>query len=183
MVLNRAQVGVRASPEPRQDGEDLLEVMTMPREATTKAKNGSSKAHARTKPRRAEVDASPGQAATNDVRLRGRVTSQPEERELPSGTRIVTFRISVRRARTPMTKGSRQHVDWVDCSAWTAATRRSTSRWQVGDTVEVEGALRRRFHGNPGGFGSTVEIEISQARRLGVEPDDGAAQSGSAASH
>ena len=38
-------------------------------------------------------------------RLRGRVSSAPTERELPSGALITTLRVSIPRARTPMTAG------------------------------------------------------------------------------
>lgn len=86
-----------------------------------------------------------GDAADNSVRLRGRVTTAPVERELPSGTVISAFRISVPRARTSMTAGSTQSVDWVDCTAWNARCRRTVGGWAVGDQVEVTGALRRRY--------------------------------------
>ena len=101
----------------------------------------------------------------NQVVLRGRVSGAPEERELPSGATVVGMRISVRRDRTTMTKGSRQTVDWLDCTAWSAGARRTVSRWAVGDLVEVEGALRRRFP--RGGGMSRVEVEVLRGRRLG----------------
>ena len=82
----------------------------------------------------------------NRVRLRGKVSTPPEERSLPSGTTIVTLRLSVPRDLSPMTEGSRQSADWVDCSAWGRKVRRTTSGWRAGDLVEVEGALRRRFY-------------------------------------
>lgn len=110
-----------------------------------------------------------GDSADNTVLLRGRVTSAPLERELPSGTVISAFRISVPRARTSMTAGSAQGVDWVDCTAWNARCRRSISRWAVGDQVEVTGALRRRYVRV--GPGSTrLEVEVLGARRAGRRP-------------
>jgi single-strand DNA-binding protein len=103
-------------------------------------------------------------AALNQVVLRGRVSGAPVERELPSGTTVVGVRISVRRGRTTMTRGSKQTVDWLECTAWSAGTRRTISRWEVGDVVEVEGALRRRFP--RGGGTSRVEVEVLRGRRL-----------------
>ena len=41
-----------------------------------------------------------GDGDDNTVALRGRVSSAPTERELPSGAVITTFRLSVPRART-----------------------------------------------------------------------------------
>jgi single-strand DNA-binding protein len=104
------------------------------------------------------------EVALNQVLLRGRVSGEPTERELPSGAVVVGLRLSVRRDRTTMTTGSKQTVDWVECAAWSAGARRTVARWEVGDVVEVEGSLRRRFP--RGGGVSRVEVEVLRARRL-----------------
>jgi single-strand DNA-binding protein len=106
-----------------------------------------------------------GEDDDNTVRLRGRISGAPVERELPSGVSITTFRMSVPRARTPMTAGSRQSVDWVDCAAWSGRTRRSVAGWSVGDEVEVTGALRRRFFRAGEGSSTRLEVEVLAARR------------------
>lgn len=105
-------------------------------------------------------------STTNHVVLSGRVTSPPEERTLPSGDVIVTFRISVPRQDTPMGRGSKQTTDWVDCVAFSARCRRSVAAWQVGDTVELRGALRRRFYRTGEGASTRLEVEALGARRL-----------------
>lgn len=102
----------------------------------------------------------------NAVMLTGRVTSPPEERELPSGDVIVTFRVSVPRQDTPMGRGSKQTVDWVDCVAFGARSRRSVSSWRVGDVVELHGALRRRFYKTGAGASTRLEVEALSGRRL-----------------
>ena len=104
-------------------------------------------------------------AEDNTVELRGRVSSAPVERELPSGAMISTFRVSVARGTTPMTAGSRQTSDWVDCVAWSARSRRSVASWAVGDQVEVTGALRRRFFRAGDGASTRLEVEVLRARR------------------
>ena len=101
----------------------------------------------------------------NTVRLRGRVSSAPVERELPSGVTITTFRVTVPRARTAMTSGSTQVSDWVDCVAWTGRVRRNVATWVVNDLVEVGGALRRRFFRAGEGSGTRLELEVLSARR------------------
>ena len=112
-----------------------------------------------------------GAVADNTVELRGRVSSAPVERELPSGTVISTFRLSVPRARTVMTAGSSQTSDWVDCTAWNARVRRSVAGWQVGDRVELSGALRRRFYRAGEGASTRLEVEVISARRTRSRPD------------
>ena len=122
-------------------------------------------------PERFEVD--PGASpATNCVALTGRLISAPAVRDLPSGDQIVTFRLSVARSRTAMTARSKAASDWVDCTAWTARTRRTVSRWQVGDRVEVQGALRRRFYAAAAGSGTRLEVEVLQARRCARRGED-----------
>jgi single-strand DNA-binding protein len=101
----------------------------------------------------------------NAVQLEGRVCSEPVDKELPSGAVITTFRLSMARQRSPMTAGSKQTSDWVDCVAWSARTRRSVHNWTVGDRVVVEGALRRRFYRAGGAATTRVDVEVLRARR------------------
>ena len=85
---------------------------------------------------------------------------------------ISTFRVSVPRARTAMTSGSTQTSDWVDCTAWSARSRRSVGSWQVGDRVEVTGSLRRRFYRAGEGATTRLEVEVTSARRVRTRADD-----------
>lgn len=100
----------------------------------------------------------------NAVALRGRISSAPTERELPSGDVIFTFRLVVGREQSPMTKTSKQSSDWVDCVAWGGRVKRSVTTWRVGDFVEVEGALRRRFYRVEARTSTRVEVEVLTGR-------------------
>jgi single-strand DNA-binding protein len=104
--------------------------------------------------------------SVNEVRLTGRVTSGPEERTLPSGDVIVTFRMSMARSATPGARGSRQRADWVDCVAFGGRARRTVGGWQPGDRVSVEGALRRRFYRVGEGSTTRLELEVLKATRV-----------------
>jgi len=105
----------------------------------------------------------------NDVTLAGRLPAAPEERELPSGDKLGTFRVVVSRPPRP---GSRApSVDSIECSAWSAPARRTVLGWSPGDVVEITGALRRRFwRGAAGGAASRTEVEVLKARRLAKAP-------------
>jgi len=98
-------------------------------------------------------------AHRNEVVLVGRVTSVPEERILPSGDSICSFRITVDR-------DTGDGFDVVDCTAWTVRTRKSAASWQHHDIVEVTGALRRRFYRAGAGVSSACGVEVLRARRL-----------------
>ena len=104
----------------------------------------------------------------NRVRLIGVVTGAPEERVLPSGTGIVRFRMVVAREPSAMTSGSKGRSDWFEGSAWTAAERRRALRLSVGDRIDVEGAVRRRYVRSGEAGASLVEIEVHRSRRLGA---------------
>lgn len=100
--------------------------------------------------------------AVNEVRLVGRVSQQPEERLLPSGDSIWTFRVVV--ARAAVHGRSRQTVDSIECVVWGGRVRRSVPGWSVGDVVEVRGAVRRRFFRAAGAPASRVEVEVTAGR-------------------
>jgi single-strand DNA-binding protein len=107
-------------------------------------------------------------AHRNDVVLVGRLAAPADERELPSGDRLVSFRVVVGRPDVrPAVEGVRRTtVDALECTAWRADVRRSALAWQPGDVVEVTGALRRRFWRAGGGPASRVEVEVARARRV-----------------
>ncbi|HLK94340.1 MAG TPA: single-stranded DNA-binding protein [Nocardioidaceae bacterium] len=104
----------------------------------------------------------------NEVCLRGRVAAAPEERELPSGDRLVSARLIV--ARPPGPARQRQPVDVLDCVAWTPKMRRMLTGWEPGAVVEIRGAIRRRFRRGPVGLTSRVEIAVASARRVRAAP-------------
>ena len=98
--------------------------------------------------------------AVNEVRLIGRVSQAPEERTLPSGDVLWTFRVVVPR---PASSG-RGTVDAIECAAWSSRARRSVASWRTDDVVEVSGAVRRRFFRTGAGAASRVEVEVSRGR-------------------
>lgn len=98
----------------------------------------------------------------NTVHLVGRVSAAGEPRELPSGDVVVMLRVVVpRRARL----GKGASVDTIDVACWSARARRTAARVAVGDQVEVDGALRRRFFRTGAGVASRYEVEASALRR------------------
>lgn len=111
-------------------------------------------------------------APRNEVLLVGRVSGVPEERTLPSGDRLTTWRLVVERGpgRRPPQGVRATTVDTFDCVAWTAAVRRRASALLADDVVEVQGALRRRFWRAGGGAASRCEVEAVSVRRLSRRP-------------
>jgi single-strand DNA-binding protein len=102
--------------------------------------------------------------AVNTILLVGRVSTAPESRTMPSGDELVQFRVVVPR---PRVKGDRRaQVDAIDIACWSARSRGSALRLDEGDTVEVEGSLRRRFFAGATGRVSRYEVEARRLRRV-----------------
>ncbi len=115
-----------------------------------------------------EVDGAAGQGSRNEVVLVGRVSGTPQERELPSGDALVSWRVVVDRpAPRRSTPSSRSPtIDTIDCVAWSATLRRTARALADGDVVAVDGALRRRFWRAGAGAASRTEVEVVALRRL-----------------
>lgn len=120
--------------------------------------------------RAVQVHAEAATAGRNEVLLVGRVSGAPQERELPSGDALVSWRLVLDRPaprRAPPEGVRRTTIDTLDCVAWTAVLRRKARGLVDGDIVHVEGALRRRFWQAGTGARSRTEVEVEQLRRLG----------------
>lgn len=94
---------------------------------------------------------------SNQVSLVGRISGEPVERELPSGDKVVTFRLVV-----PREEGG---VDTIDCSAWTSVLRRKALT-MCDSEAQLTGALRRRFWQNGKGVASRYEVETLTLERV-----------------
>lgn len=100
----------------------------------------------------------------NSVRLVGQVSGEPVDRLLPSGDHVVSFRVVVPRSAAARRR-TRQSVDTVECSAWSAKVRRAAVRLGVGDQVTVSGELRRTFRRNGAGVTSWVTVDVDTIER------------------
>jgi single-strand DNA-binding protein len=104
----------------------------------------------------------------NSVHLVGRVSAVGEPRELPSGDTVHVLRVVVPRAAGGGAR--RSGVDTIDVACWGRGVRRTASRLEADDHVEVEGCLRRRFFRAGGGVGSRYEVEAVRLRRAPAPP-------------
>jgi single-stranded DNA-binding protein len=111
----------------------------------------------------------------NEVVLAGCLAEAPDERVLPSGDRMVTWRVTVRR---PLDGRSGTRVDSIPCVTFDPELRGLVEGWRRQDFVEVRGVVRRRFwRTREGGSGSRVEVEARTARKLDpAQPELDAAQ-------
>lgn len=95
----------------------------------------------------------------NDLLLRGRVSAAATTKELPSGDKVVEFRLII-------TRESREGVDTLDIAAWSAKSRKTALTLGPDEWVEISGAIHRRFWQSPGGLASRWQVEALEISRL-----------------
>lgn len=99
----------------------------------------------------------------NEVLLIGRVSAAAVAKELPSGDKVVEFRVIVDRAAS---RGKKREVDTLDIAAWSASARKSALALKPDTWVEVQGSVRRRFWQAPHGLASRWQVEACEITRL-----------------
>jgi single-strand DNA-binding protein len=121
----------------------------------------------------------PGHPDRNEVALTGRLSTEPTERVLRTGSRLTSFRLIVRRPVTAPPSvigpagedlpkaGRRSTVDVVDCAVWDADLASALAGIVPGDRVAVRGALRRRFASSGGRPMSWFTVEVAAIERVG----------------
>ena len=102
-------------------------------------------------------------APVNEVRLVGRVTSLAIAKVLPSGDKVVEFRVVIGREKI---RNGKKEVDSLDIAAWSASARRAALAVKIDTWVEVRGSVRRRFWRAPTGLASRWQVEASEVVRL-----------------
>ena len=95
----------------------------------------------------------------NDLLLRGRVSAQAVEKELPSGDKVVEFRLIVSRLE-------RGGVDTLDIAAWSSKMRRSALTLKEGEWIEISGSIHRRVWSGPTGVASRWQVEAAEIARI-----------------
>jgi single-strand DNA-binding protein len=95
----------------------------------------------------------------NDVLLRGRVSREAIEKELPSGDKVVEFRLIITREKL-------SGVDTLDIGAWNAKARRSALTLKADEWIEISGSIHRRFWSAPTGLASRWQVEAAEISRI-----------------
>lgn len=100
----------------------------------------------------------------NKVALVGRLSGEPKEKVLPSGSKVVEFRLVVERDKNQ--SGSNQLVDTIDIATWSAIGRKSALKLDENAWISVNGAIRRRFWQSPTGLTSRWQVEASEIKSI-----------------
>ena len=111
------------------------------------------------KKRKAQQEEVAEDFSLNDLVLRGRVSQEAVEKELPSGDKVVEFRLIV-------TREKQSGVDTLDIGAWSSKARRTALTLTPDQWVEVSGSIHRRFWSGPTGLASRWQVEAVEITRI-----------------
>lgn len=102
----------------------------------------------------------------NRVNLIGRLTRDPEIRQIPSGTSITTFSIASNRIYTK--DGQKQEeVSYFNCSIWGKGAEAIARYSKKGQRIAVDGRLQQqRWQDKDGNNRSTVDIVVDNFQFL-----------------
>ena len=112
-----------------------------------------------TKKRKPQQEGVTEDFSLNDLVLRGRVSQEAIEKELPSGDKVVEFRLIV-------TRDKQSGVDTLDIGAWSSKARRTALTLTPDQWVEVSGSIHRRFWSGPTGLASRWQVEAVEITRI-----------------
>jgi single-strand DNA-binding protein len=105
------------------------------------------------------VNAGEDDFSLNDLLLRGRVSCPAVEKELPSGDKVVEFRVIISRA-------GREGVDTLDIAAWSYKSRRIALTLKAQEWIEISGSVHRRFWQTHGAVASRWQVEAAEIVRI-----------------
>ena len=110
----------------------------------------------------------------NRIMLIGRLTRDPEIRQIPSGTSLCRFSIANNRIYSQ--NGERkEEVSFFNCTAWGRLAEIVHQYCRKGKQVGIEGRLRHySWQDNDGKKNSSVEIVAEQLQLLGSSQGTGA---------
>lgn len=99
----------------------------------------------------------------NKVVLIGRVSGEPEWRDLRSGGKVASWRLVVQRDNA---RGRSPTIDTIQCATFDPLVQEVLHHCRDGDTLEVRGALRRRFWRLGNRTANSYEVNVRTAVAL-----------------
>lgn len=101
----------------------------------------------------------------NMITLQGRLTKEPEMKDIPSGIHLCSITIASER---PKKKDSESQSDFIPCIAWAKTADFLKKYFHKGDQIIVSGRLQsRQYEGQDGKTHTAYEVSISEANFCG----------------
>lgn len=113
-------------------------------------------------------------ASYNKVILMGRLTRDPQNGQLPSGTPVCEFGLAVNRQWKDAQGGSKEEVLFVDCTAFGKVGQAIGTHLTKGRAIHVEGHLKLdQWEAEDGGKRSKIRVIVEQFRFVDSKGNNG----------
>lgn len=101
-------------------------------------------------------------ASINETMLSGRLTSDPNRRELPNGNSVVTFSLAVTRSYSAGKDNERrEEISYIDCEAFGRMADNIAKFFKKGRPIIVKGRLKQdKWEDKEGGKRSKVLVHV-----------------------
>lgn len=84
--------------------------------------------------------------ALNNVNLMGNLTADPELRQTPDGTPVLTFRIAVPKPFKKDTEDGKPNANFITCVAWKQNAENIAKFFKKGQRIIVQGSISTGDH-------------------------------------
>ena len=113
----------------------------------------------------------------NKVILGGRLTSDPELKQTPSGVSVISFTIAVnRRFASRNSEQSEPQADFINCTAWRQTAEFISKYFRKGSSLCVTGSIQvRKWQDNQGNNRYATEVVVDEAMFVDSRNEGGAA--------
>lgn len=106
----------------------------------------------------------------NRIVIMGRLTADPEYKQTPNGTAVVTFSVAVDRNYTA--KGQEKQTDFIPCVAWRATADFIRRYFAKGNMIALDGSLQiRKYTDKQGNHRSVFEVVVDQVSFAGSKSE------------
>ena len=114
----------------------------------------------------------------NSLVIMGRLTKDPEHKQLSSGVTVCKFTVAVDRKFVNKQTNERE-TDFIDCQAWRGTADFISRYFSKGSMIAVEGTLQNNnWTDNDGKKHYSYIVQVEQAHFCGGKNESGQAQSG-----
>ena len=114
----------------------------------------------------------------NKVVLAGRLTSDPELRQTPSGVSVTSFSIAINRRFSRNNEQGEQQADFINVVAWRQTAEFITKYFRKGSAICVTGSIQtRNWQDQQGNRRYATEVVADEAMFVDSRNESGVAQS------
>ena len=113
--------------------------------------------------------------------IMGRLSAEPEVKQTPKGTSVITMQVAVQRSYVK--KDEERKTDWIDCVVWGKTAEFVSKHFHKGSLIALQGKLQTRTYKDRNGitrkvtelFADSVEFAEDKPESTSAPADNSSA--------